>query len=91
MTQSQVGVFSLSSSIPVLNICSTIGYTGYMDFLKSNQIIYPLLKGIDVASRPFVVMRLVVQYNEKIVYCAQTFFQRYTDKAYPWIGGVLSA
>jgi hypothetical protein len=63
------------------------GDTGYLDFLKAEDLPAEVVRGEDPHGRPFVALRLKSQESGKEhVLC---FFQRYTDDPRLWVfGGV---
>lgn len=64
----------------VIDLGERIGYTGYIDFIRKNDL-PPALRGfgVDIFRRPFVTFYA----KNGIV----TFFQRYTDKRSKWTFG----
>ena len=69
-----------SNNIPILDIGNRSGSTGYIDFIRWNEVLYPVMKGVDIHKRPFFVIKALI--NKKKIF--QTFFQRYTDAKYSW-------
>lgn len=67
--------FINNSAIPNLDIGDRKGWTDYIDFIKGDEIKFPVMKGIDIFKRPFLVFRVKV--GKKIY--SQTFFQRYSN------------
>lgn len=63
--------------LPILNLGTKMGHTGYLDFVKNDDLSAPVMKGIDCYSRPFIAFRYI---NRKINK-TQTLviFHRYTD------------
>jgi len=59
----------------ILDIGDRMGDTGYIDFISPNEVIYPVMSGIDCFKRPFIVVKV---YRNDIP-CIQTFFKRYVD------------
>jgi hypothetical protein len=72
------------STIPTLDISSRYGSTDYIDFIKDNEVKYPVVRGIDDFSRPFFVMKVINEKNGKRY--MQTFFQRETHNSRLWMG-----
>jgi hypothetical protein len=65
--------------LPVLNIGDRSGFTGYIDFIKPNECVYPAMKGLDNCNRSFIVVKgNVTLKDDSIVPFSQTFFQRYS-------------
>ena len=67
--------------IPVLDIGRRIGHTEYIDFLKWNEVKYPIMKGVDIYRRHFLVVKMIVDGN-KIM---ETYLQRYTGDNTNWM------
>ena len=63
------------SHYPILNLESRQGNTDYIDFLRWNEVSYPVMVGLDKFKRKFMVIKFWIN-NKQIM---QTFFQRYTD------------
>ena len=84
-----------SLEIPTINIGNRVGSTQYIDFIKKDDMNgYPLVKGIDIYSRPFIVVTVLMKKKVKddkgkFKYIeqkySQTFFQRYNGGK-GWIG-----
>lgn len=81
-------IFPLSvwESLPILEVGEKCGDTGYIDFIRKEEIKFPIMGGIDDGHRPFFVMEVVSDDEDKIHY-AQTFFQRWTDNQDKWVSG----
>jgi hypothetical protein len=76
-------------SLPILDIKQREGNTGYIDFIKSDDMKYPIMKGVDIFNRPFVAMKLNtfnIETSEKNCIVG-TFFQRYSDDLVNWAYG----
>jgi hypothetical protein len=67
---------------PKLDIGNRMGTTDYIDFLKMEEITHPIMTGLDIFKRYFIVMKLLV--DGRIV--LQTIFQRYSDNLSDWRG-----
>ena len=67
--------------IPILDIGRRIGHTEYIDFLKWDEVTSPIMKGIDVYKRHFLVVKMIVDGN-KIM---ETYFQRHTNNVNFWM------
>ena len=68
------------SKIPVLILKR---HNDYLDFLKWEDVPCPIMKGIDMSGRHFIIVKVIIN-NEK---CLQVFFKRYSfynDKL--WMG-----
>ena len=62
--------------MPTLDIGCKQGYTDYIDFIKIKDMgANTIMKGIDIFSRKFIVMIVVI--DKQII--MQTYFQRYTN------------
>ena len=70
-------------NIPYYDIGNRIGHTDYIDFFTWDEITKPVMKGIDVYKRQFVVIKLKIY--EKNIKLMQTFFQRHTNGS-SWMG-----
>ena len=71
--------------IPILDIQSREGATGYIDFIDINEVTSPLMRGVDVYNRPFFTICADIIYEGDI--CIPTFttiFKRYTDNSLLW-------
>ena len=68
-------------SLPILDIGNKQGFTDYIDFIKPDEVKYPVMQGIDCFRRKFIVLKMIV--NKKQFF--QTFFQRYTNGS-SWMG-----
>lgn len=72
-------MFVLPDDIPVLDIGNRQGYTDYIDFLTLEEVTSPVMKGVDMFNRPFVVVKFnVTKPDEVDLELMETFFQRYT-------------
>ena len=77
--------------IKYYNIGNRRGHTDYIDFLKWGEITEPVMKGIDICNRHFVVVKLKIydsknKKNKHInIKLMQTYFQRYTNGIL-WMG-----
>tara|TARA_B100000575_G_scaffold187123_1_gene150734 strand:+ start:66 stop:599 length:534 start_codon:yes stop_codon:yes gene_type:complete len=67
--------------LPILDIGNRVGQTDYIDFIKWDEVIHPVMRGRDIYSRHFIVIKMIID-NKKIM---QTFFQRYTNGT-KWMG-----
>ena len=84
-------MLQLPDSIPIFDIKDREGNTEYIDFLKENEINYPVMKGVDKYKREFVTIKANMKFydiNDNII-CMfnvfETFFKRYTEKNI-WMG-----
>ena len=69
------------SSIPVLDIGTRQGSTGYIDFIKPDVMASRIMKGIDVFGRAFVCMRFIQSERSSVL----TLFQRYRSGSLFWV------
>lgn len=67
-------------NIPILDIGSKIGDTGYIDFLKWEDVEYPIMKGIDILKRPFIVIKTIID-NTLFM---ETYFKRHNKPYSSW-------
>ena len=81
MTLSILEDFYYNIDVPILRLCKRKGMTDYIDFLKWNEVEYPVMKGIDLFGRKFLVIKYSIDGEKQM----QTFFQRYTG-GYGWMG-----
>ena len=74
-------------SCPVLNIGDKRGHSDYIDFISETDVSAPIMKGVDISSRPFITVKIVgKKENNKKKKFFQTFFQRYSDEKTLWMG-----
>ena len=74
-----------TNDIPVLDIQSRVGATGYIDFININEVTAPVMRGIDVYNRPFFTICADIIYEGDV--CVPTFttiFKRYNDNSALW-------
>ena len=62
-----------AETLPVFDTGKRTGLTGYIDYIRMEEITHPAMWGIDRFGRKFIVMKLLI--DGKII--LQTFFQRY--------------
>ncbi len=74
-------IFSIEC--PILDIGSREGFTGYIDFIRQDELTGPIAKGTDYAGRNFIVWRadcVLNSNNTESKYSTfTTFFKRYSD------------
>ena len=58
-----------------------------IDFFMWKDAPKPVMKGIDVYNRPFITIKVIIDNKQKFM---QTFFQRYTNEKYTWVGCISS-
>jgi hypothetical protein len=86
--------------LPNLDLKNKIGSTGYIDFIKAEEMKQPVMKGIDFYHRPFIAIKLTAKKNTSAcdtldsddsdlegVTIVGTFFQRYTGDKNEWAYG----
>lgn len=61
--------------IPILDIGRRVGQTDYIDFIKWDEVTEPVMKGIDVYGRHFIVIKVSIG----DINLMETYFQRYSD------------
>ena len=67
----------IPDNIPVLNIGNRQGSTDYIDFITDDEVTSPIMTGVDMFNRRFIVIKAEIEgINRKFM---QTFFQRYTN------------
>lgn len=73
-------------NLPVLDIGLKNGSTGYLDFIKPDELgLNNIMKGKDCLSRPFIVFRAEYEYPDGLKKKTfTTFFQRYSDNKLLW-------
>lgn len=76
----------LQLRFPSLNIGSQNGATGYLDFIKPEDLTTNnIMSGYDFAYRPFVVFKAEIELNNgNKIQTFSTFFQRYSDNLLTW-------
>ena len=62
-------------NIPDYDVGNRNGQTDYIDYLKWDEITEPVMKGIDIFGRHFVVVKMKID-NKLFM---ETYFQRYTN------------
>jgi len=77
------------TSWPILDLNGRMGWTDYIDFLSSQDLTAPVMRGIDSYNRPFIALRYIVRNEDpaKNRTCVETLFQRYTDDPIKWVKG----
>ena len=73
MTSWKEKLVKFVENYPDLDIGDRVGGTGYIDFLRWDEIPYPVMKGKDCENRFFIVMKVMVE-GEKLM---QVIFQRF--------------
>jgi hypothetical protein len=71
-----------SEKFPKLEIGDRCESSDYIDFITNDEMIHPIMYGVDKFQRNFIVFKLLIG-GEIIL---QTFFQRYTDNIGFWRG-----
>ena len=72
--------------VPILDIGLRNGITGYLDFINPDELgSNNIMKGIDNASRPFIVFKAEFEFSNGLKKKTfTTFFQRYSDDKFLW-------
>ena len=66
----------------VLDLSDRQGHTGYIDFIRINEVTSPVMRGMDMFGRPFITVLADIKYvDDTTVSTFTTFFKRYTDAA----------
>ena len=65
-------------SFPFLDIGVLNGSTDYIDYIRSPELNYPIMIGLDLYTRPFISIVFEIFVDDEIKICSQVFFQRYT-------------
>lgn len=63
--------------LPILDIGNREGSTGYIDFIKPEEMTAPIMRGKDKYGREFFIIRARINGGEVVT---QTFFRRYTKE-----------
>jgi hypothetical protein len=72
---------------PTLDIKERKGFTGYIDFIDSDEFSGSVTRGIDCYNRPFICLKVKCTLDDgSIIPSYQTFFQRYSDDYCLWMG-----
>lgn len=81
LMQNAVGGEAAFNQYPILDIGNRRGATGYLDFLTTQDLTHPIMRGVDSAGRPFISLKLRSSrpddLGEEFVV---TLFQRYIDE-----------
>jgi hypothetical protein len=75
-------IINITDNTPIIDLGNRVGSTGYVDFINFKEVNNPIVHGIDVYKRKFIVFKFQVDDDPKIY--MQTLFQRYTDNKYDW-------
>ena len=82
------------NNLPILDIGDRHGSTGYIDFIRAEEMKNPVMRGVDSCKRPFIAIRVRCVYEGKDSddvgtddLVVGTFFQRYTDDNHSWAYG----
>lgn len=75
--------------VPFFDIGKRRGFSDYIDFLRYDELPYPVVKGIDIYKRPFIAIKVIVGpnnipedlHNKEVL----TIFQRYSDDTSFWV------
>lgn len=72
--------------LPVLDIGTRVGRTGYIDFIKPHEMTAPIMRGKDRYGREFVSFKIADQQDKTRVF-VQTFFHRSSGNSNWTYGG----
>jgi hypothetical protein len=89
LMQDAVGGVAVFNQYPILNIGNRMGHTGYLDFLTPQDLTRSVMRGTDLAGRPFISLKLRSSRPEDRSRGAEfvvTFFQRYKEEG-RWVYG----
>lgn len=75
-------IINESRNYPRLDLENRTGATDYIDFIGLEEVTGPIMYGVDIFRRNFIVIKMKID-NEIIL---QTFFERYTDNDILWMG-----
>ena len=64
--------------IPYHDLGSMFNPNGFIDFITWEDVKYPIVHGVDITGRYFIVIKLIIE-GEKIM---ETIFQRWSDSEY---------
>lgn len=80
--------FNLPHNTPLLQLNYNNETGDYIDFIRSNEVVHSVMHGTDKYNRPFIVLKVnVYDANNNLKDTRiETFFQRYTDNQYLWMG-----
>ena len=68
--------------LPMLDLGEKVGFTGYIDFIRPNDMISPMMVGRDVHGRRFIAVCVDIYGKDNKEYLGSgvgTFFERYSD------------
>ena len=77
----------LIDDLPVLDLGGRQGATGYIDFVRAEDMPFPVMRGVDVYGRPFVAIKAQTAGECDFIEVVGVFFQRYSDNADAWAYG----
>lgn len=73
---------SLAKQYSYLDLGNRIGETGYIDFIKEEEVTDSIMYGKDIFNRNFIIIKLYIN-NKPVI---QTLFERYIDSPIFWRG-----
>ena len=74
--------------LPILDLQNRMGSTGYLDFVRVEDMSHSIMKGTDAYGRPFVSLKIKEATEGETEHkCVGTFFQRYSDDEKSWAYG----
>lgn len=71
------------NNLPILNLGDARGATDYIDFIRAEDMQFPIMIGKDCFARPFLAIKFII--NDSCI--VGTFFQRYSDDYQAWAFG----
>ena len=74
-------------NLPQLNLGNKVGFTGYIDFIKIEDMENSIMSGLDLYKRPFLAIKYHVKTDKEEFDSVGTFFQRYSDNRNSWAFG----
>ena len=77
-------IFELINKYPTLDTGNRNGLTDYIDYIELSEVTDMVVKGSDLFNRPFFVIKYKIEGFDAV--CIQTFFKRYSNTEYPWMG-----
>ncbi len=76
-----------ADNVPILDLGDRRGATGYIDFLRAEEMTHPIMRGVDVYHRPFVAIKAQTKGECRFREVVGVFFQRYTNDSSEWAYG----
>jgi len=73
--------------LPVLDLGNRGGSTDYIDFIRAEEMEFPVMRGVDKFRRPFIAIKVNCVDSALEKQMVGTIFQRYTDNDVNWAYG----